>query len=281
MNNKNFNIIISPAKKMNINNDDIISESTPCFMDKTEYLYDNLKEYNYDDLKKLLACNDEIAELNYSRYKHMNLYKNLYDLKKLLACNDEIAELNYSRYKNMNLYKNLSPAILSYEGIQYKYMSPDSFSNSEFEYISKHLRILSGFYGVLKPFDGIVPYRLEMQAKLSVGNSKNLYSFWGDLLYKELTRDTNTILNLASKEYSKTIEKYLTKDDTFITCIFGTLVDSKIKVKATEAKMARGLMIRYLAENNINDIEKVKAFTELGFSYSDEYSTNNEFVFLK
>ena len=251
MNNKNFNIIISPAKKMNINNDDIISESTPCFMDKTEYLYDNLKEYNYDDLKKLLACNDEIAELN------------------------------YSRYKNMNLYKNLSPAILSYEGIQYKYMSPDSFSNSEFQYISNHLRILSGFYGVLKPFDGIVPYRLEMQAKLSVGNSKNLYSFWGDLLYKELTKDTNTILNLASKEYSKTIEKYLSKDDTFITCIFGTLVNSKIKVKATEAKMARGLMIRYLAENNINDIEKVKDFSELGFSYSNEYSTNNEFVFLK
>lgn len=77
MNNKTFNIIISPAKKMNINNDDIISESMPCFMDKTEYLYSNLKDYSYDDLKKLLACNDEIAELNYSRYKDMNLYKNL------------------------------------------------------------------------------------------------------------------------------------------------------------------------------------------------------------
>ena len=158
MNNKTFNIIISPAKKMNINNDDIISESMPCFMDKTEYLYSNLKDYSYDDLKKLLACNDEIAELN------------------------------YSRYKDMNLYKNLSPAILSYEGIQYKYMSPDSFSNSEFDYVSNHLRILSGFYGILKPFDGIVPYRLEMQAKLAIGTSKNLYSFWGDSLYKELTK---------------------------------------------------------------------------------------------
>lgn len=251
MKNKTFNIIISPAKKMNINNDDILSESISCFIDKTEYLYNNLKNFNYDDLKKLLACNDEIAELN------------------------------YSRYKNMNLYKNLSPAILSYEGIQYKYMSPDSFSSSEFEYISNHLRILSGFYGILKPFDGVVPYRLEMQAKLAIGSSKNLYSFWGDSLYKELTKNTNTILNLASKEYSKTIEKYLTSSDTFITCIFGSVVNSKIKVKATEAKMARGLMVRYLAENNITDIEKVKNFNELGFSYSEEYSNNNEFVFLK
>lgn len=251
MKNKTFNIIISPAKKMNINNDDILSESMPCFMDKTEYLYSNLKGYSYDDLKKLLACNDEIAELN------------------------------YSRYKDMNLYKNLSPAILSYEGIQYKYMSPDSFSNSEFDYISNHLRILSGFYGILKPFDGIVPYRLEMQAKLAVDNTKNLYSFWGDSLYKELTKDTNIILNLASKEYSKTIEKYLTKEDTFITCVFGSLANSKIKVKATEAKMARGLMIRYLAENNITDIEEVKEFKELGFSYSEEHSKPNEFVFLK
>ncbi|WP_304683277.1 peroxide stress protein YaaA [uncultured Clostridium sp.] len=251
MNNKNFNIIISPAKKMNINNDDIISESIPCFIEKTENLLNNLKNYKYDDLKKLLACNDEIAELN------------------------------YSRYKNMNLYKNLSPAILSYEGIQYKYMSPDSFSNSEFDYISNHLKILSGFYGILNPLDGIVPYRLEMQAKLAIESNKNLYSFWGDSIYKELIKDTTTILNLASKEYSKTIEKYLTEDIKFITCIFGSLVDSKIKVKATEAKMARGIMIRYLAENNITDIEKVKDFKELEFSYSNEYSTPTEFVFLK
>ena len=115
MNNKFFNIIISPAKKMYINNDDILSESMPCFMEKTETIYNTLKNYSYDDLKKLLSCNDEIAELN------------------------------YSRYENMNLYSNLSPAILSYEGIQYKYLSPYSFNNSEFDYISKRLKILSGF----------------------------------------------------------------------------------------------------------------------------------------
>lgn len=251
MNNKSFNIIISPAKKMNICNDDILSESIPCFMDKTTVLYNTLKNYSYDNLKNLLSCNDAITDLN------------------------------YNRYKNMDLYKNLTPAILSYEGIQYKYMSPNSFSNSEFEYISKHLKILSGFYGILKPFDGVVPYRLEMQAKLQIDNYKNLYYFWDNKLYKELTKDSKIILNLASKEYSKAIEKYLTKDDTFITCIFGRLVNSKIKVKATEAKMARGLMVRYLAENNIKDIEEIKSFSELGFSYSEDYSTNNELIFLK
>ena len=251
MNNKFFNIIISPAKKMYINNDDILSESMPRFMEKTETIYNTLKNYSYDDLKKLLSCNDEIAELN------------------------------YSRYENMNLYSNLSPAILSYEGIQYKYMSPNSFNNSEFDYISKRLKILSGFYGILSPFDGIVPYRLEMQAKLAIEKHKNLYSFWGDSLYKELTKDTNIILNLASKEYSKIIEKYLSDDDIFVSCIFGSISGTKIKIKATEAKMARGLMVRFLAENNINDIEKVKEFNELGFNFSKEHSKPNEFVFLK
>ena len=136
MTKQSINIIISPAKKMNICNDDIVHSSLPIFMDNTKTIYDTLKNYSYDDLKKLLACNDQIAELNYDRYKHMDLHK------------------------------GLTPAILSYEGIQYKYMSPQSFSNEEFDYISNNLKILSGFYGVLRPFDGIVPYRLECRQSL-------------------------------------------------------------------------------------------------------------------
>lgn len=243
-------IIISPAKKMEICNDDILSESTPCFIEKTQILYEVLRNLSYEDLKLLLSCNDDIALLNFKRYAHMNLKK------------------------------NLTPAILSYNGIQYKYMAPNVFNNNEFDYLKRHLRILSGFYGILNPFDGVVPYRLEMQAKLKFDNYKNLYNFWGDSIYKELTKNDNIILNLASKEYSKTVEKYLTSKDLFITCIFGTLKDSKIKIKATEAKMARGLMVRYLAENQIENVEKIKNFSELNFSYSEEHSTEKEFVFL-
>lgn len=246
-----MNIIISPAKKMNICNDDLTYKSMPSMIEKTEILSKFLKDLSYDDLKKLLCCNDDIAKLN------------------------------FDRFSSMDLYSNLTPALLAYDGIQYKYMSPNSFTYEELDYVNKHLKILSGFYGIVKPFDGVVPYRLEMQAKLKYENYKNLYDFWGDSLYKEVTKDSKVILNLASKEYSKAIEKYLTSDDRFVTCIFGTMNDSKIKVKATEAKMARGLMTKYLAQNNINDIEDVKNFSDLSFTYSEEHSTPNEFVFLK
>lgn len=246
-----INIIISPAKKMNVCNDDILYKSLPSSMEQTNIIYDELKNLSYEELKKLLACNDALAELN------------------------------FHRYKNMNLEGNLTPSILSYEGIQYKYMSPGSFSDSELNYVSENLKILSGFYGVLTPFDGVTPYRLEMQAKLKINDHKDLYSFWGNSLYNKLKSENKAILNLASKEYSKAIEKYLTPEDIFITCIFGTLSDGKIKVKATEAKMARGLMVRYLAKHNVQEINDVKNFNDLGFTYSEEHSDEKTLIFLK
>lgn len=246
-----MNIIISPAKKMNVCNDDLLSDTVPPFMDKTEILYNHLSSMSYDELKKLLVCNDEIADLNFQRYKYMRLDS------------------------------NLSPALLTYDGIQYKYMSPNTFSINDFRYARKHLKILSGFYGILTPFDGIVPYRLEMQAKMKSDEFKNLYDFWGDSIYKNLTSEDRTILNLASREYSKIVEKYITDDDTFITCIFGSLKEDKIKVKATEAKMARGLMVRYLCANNTEDINDVKDFSDMGFTFSEKHSNDSEFVFLR
>lgn len=244
-------IIVSPAKKMNLCNDDLVPKSIPVFLEKTKVLHEALNSLSYEELKSLLNCNDELATLN------------------------------FQRYKNMELSSNLTPALLAYDGIQYKYMCPNTFSKEEFEYINKHLRILSGFYGILRPFDGVVPYRLEMQSKLKGHNYKNLYDFWGHSLYQELVKENNIILNLASKEYSKVIEKYLTNNDSFITCTFGTLKDSKIKVKATEAKMARGLMTRYLCENSIENLNEVKNFSDLSFTYSEAHSSEKEFVFLK
>lgn len=244
-------IIISPAKKMNCNTDEIAYKALPTFLERAN----TLKEY----LKSLP----------------------LSELKDLFACNEKIAELNYDRYQNMDLEKGLTPALLAYEGIQYQYMAPQVFTDSQWKYVEENLRIISGFYGILRPLDGVVPYRLEMQAKLNSEFCSNLYEFWSDKLYHELVEEDNLILNLASKEYSKAIEPYLDKNTNFITCIFGTLVEGKLKVKATEAKMARGEMVRYLASENINDIEAIKNFNGLGFEYSKEYSNEKELVFIK
>ena len=140
----------------------------------------------------------------------------------------------------MDLNKRLTPAILSYEGIQYQYMAPAIFEKGMLDYIQEHLRILSGFYGVLRPMDGVTPYRLEMQARASIDGSKNLYDFWGEELYEEVRDESGIIINLASKEYSKAIEGFLTPKDTMITCVFGDLEDGKVVQKGTYAKMARG-----------------------------------------
>ena len=124
------------------------------------------------------------------------------ELKTIWKCNDKITEKNFNRLENMDLYHLLTPAVLSYEGIAFQYMAPSVFEDSQFEYVQNHLRIISAFYGVLKPRDGVTPYRLEMQAKVGIGETKNLYEYWGDLLYRSVIDNSRIIINLASKEYS-------------------------------------------------------------------------------
>lgn len=204
----------------------------------------------------------------------------LSEARALWKCNEKLAELNYARFREMNLERNLTPAVLTYEGLQYQHMAPEVFSEGALTYIQENLRILSGFYGVLKPFDGVTPYRLEMQAKLSVHGKKDLYDFWGDRLYRELIDRDHLILNLASREYAKAAEKYLTPEDRFITVEFGEWKDGKVKQKATLAKMARGEMVRFMAENNIQEPEEIKAFHELGFSFEGMLSDEKKFVFI-
>ena len=243
-------IIISPAKKMNVDNDSLVHQDLPIFLNQTELLYQRLKEMSYDELKALWKCNDKIAALNVERLQHMDLRK------------------------------NLTPAILAYEGIQYQYMAPSVFTDDEFSYIQEHLRILSGFYGVLRPFDGVVPYRLEMQAKLTMDKTKDLYAFWGDSIAKHLFAETDCIINLASKEYSLCVSKHLPETVHFITCVFGEMKDGKIIEKGTICKMARGEMVRYMAENHIKDSEMIKRFSRLNYKYSEEHSDDRTYVFL-
>ncbi len=189
-------IIISPAKKMKVDTDTFACDEVPVFTDKAEILMEWIRSLSYDDQKKLWNCNDRIAGENADRF----------------AC--------------MDLKRNLSPAILSYDGIQYTYMAPAVFEDGHFDYVQEHLRILSGFYGVVKPMDGVVPYRLEMQARVDIAACKSLYEFWGDSLYREVMDESRILINLASKEYSKCVEKYLKPGDRYITCTFGELVNA-------------------------------------------------------
>ena len=245
-------IIISPAKKMNIDTDTFAPMGLPVFLSRTKELMDYMKGLSYEEAKMLWSCNDKIAAQN------------------------------FERYAQMDLERGLTPAILSYEGIQYQYMSPMVFSETALDYVQKNLRILSGFYGIVKPFDGVTPYRLEMQAKASIGGFKDLYEYWGDSLYQELTSDgDHLILNLASKEYSKCIEKYLGENDLFVTCVFGEEIDGKVVQKGTLVKMARGEMVRFLAENEIDSLEGVKNFHGLGYEFSEELSGEKEYIFIK
>ncbi len=196
----------------------------------------------------------------------------------LWKCNDSIAQLNIERLKAMTLRQNLTPAILSYEGIQYRYMAPGVMTAGQLEYLREHLRMLSGFYGLLRPFDGVTPYRLEMQAKLSVDGAKDLYAFWGDSLAKHLEGDW--VLNLASKEYSKAVTPYL-PESSVLTCVFGEWLNGKVIEKGTMCKMARGQMVRWLAENGIEKAEKIREFADLEYRFDTELSTENTFVFIK
>lgn len=203
------------------------------------------------------------------------------EAKALWKCNDKIAEQNFERFRDMDLKKNLTPAIMAYEGIQYQYMAPNVLDEPSLAYVQEHLRILSGFYGIVKPLDGIVPYRLEMQAKANVDGHKNLYDFWGKRLAEKLFSETDTIVNLASKEYSKCVSVYLTPEIRFITCVFGEYVNGKIVEKGTYAKMARGEMVRFLAERQAQSPEDMKMFDRLGYKYHAEASDAKTYVFIK
>lgn len=246
-------IIISPAKKMNIDTDSFAVDGRPEFIEDTKVLMDAVKSLSLSEARALWKCNDKLAELN------------------------------YQRFRDMDLERALTPAVMSYEGLQYQHMAPGVFTQDALSYIAKHLRILSGFYGILKPFDGVTPYRLEMQAGLSVNGCRDLYEFWGERLYRSLFGEDEcpgTVINLASKEYSKCIEKYITSDDRFITAEFGEWNGGKVKQKGTLAKMARGEMVRFLAENQICDPEDMKEFHALGFSYCGDLSAADRYVFI-
>lgn len=242
-------IILSPAKKMKTDTDSLPVSALPAFLPKTETILRWLQHRTAQELQELWKCNDNIAAENIERLQHMNVKS------------------------------SLTPAILAYEGIAYQYMAPSVFETEQLSYIQEHLRILSAFYGILKPMDGVTPYRLEMQAKAAVADTKNLYAFWGRVLYDAVRDESGIIVNLASKEYAKCIEKYLTEDDLFLNITFCEEVRGKLVTKGTYAKMARGEMVRFMAENRVERPEEIQKFDRLGYRFRADLSGETEYVF--
>lgn len=244
-------VIISPAKKMRVDTDSFLPRDLPMFLPQTERLLECLRVMSYEELKRLWSCSDALTKLN------------------------------QERLETMDLHHHLTPALFAYEGIQYQYMAPGVFAEEALEYVQEHLRILSGFYGCLRPFDGVTPYRLEMQAKLSVDGAKDLYGFWGERLAAQIFSETDCVIDLASKEYSLCLSRHLPKNARLITCVFGEEKQGKIIEKGTMCKMARGEMVRYLAEMQAEEPEALKEFSRLGYRYAEHASKENRFVFIK
>ncbi|NCE65943.1 peroxide stress protein YaaA [Pseudoflavonifractor sp. 524-17] len=244
-------IIISPAKKMNVDTDSFPAAALPRFLGEAARLRAAMQSLSAPALQALWKCNDAIAAQNLQRLEHMDLER------------------------------NLTPAILSYEGIQYQYMAPSVMEEGQLDYLQAHLRILSGFYGLLRPFDGVTPYRLEMGARLSADGFRDLYAFWGGRLAEALAAETDLVLNLASKEYSRAVVPHLPPAVRLITCTFGEVQGEKLVEKGARCKMARGQMVRWLAERRIEAPEEIPAFADLDCRFSPERSTQDHFVFLK
>ena len=242
-------IILSPAKKMNMDPDRLAPSGLPDFLDQTEEILAWLRDRSYEELKTLWKCNDKIAQQN------------------------------IARLEQMELRSQLTPAVLAYEGIAYQYMAPAVFESGHYDYVQEHLRILSAFYGVLRAMDGVTPYRLEMQAKASIGGKKDLYELWGNRLYEAVRDESRVIVNLASKEYSKCIEKYLVPEDRYLTITFCERSGNKLVTKGTYAKMARGEMVRYMAEHQIEDLTEIRKFDRLGYVFREDLSSDKEYIF--
>ena len=250
-----FCIVVSPAKKMNVVDSAPYAQGSPVLLDRTAKLMEAVRALSRDEAKALWRCSDKLADLNYERFEHMDLNR------------------------------DVTAAVLSYEGIQYQHLQASVMDEQCLGWLGAHLRILSGFYGVLQPFDGVVPYRLEMQAKLSVGSTRDLYEYWGGSLFDALVAQGCTcVVNLASVEYAKAVVPFARAAGMpVLTCLFGTVrqSDGKLLQRATEAKAARGTFVRWCAENAVESTAAMRDFSERGYALNKDRSSSETLVFVR
>lgn len=208
------------------------------------------------------------------------------DVASLMKVSDKIADLNVGRFQEWSetfTTENSRQAILAFKGDVYTGLEAETLSDADFEYAQKHLRMLSGLYGLLKPLDLMQPYRLEMGTKLANEKGSNLYQFWGNVITDKLNeaiaeQGDNVLINLASNEYFKAV-KPKNLDAQVITPIFKDCKNGQYKVISFYAKKARGMMARYIIENRIESVADLTKFDTAGYYFVEEESTPTDLVF--
>ncbi len=203
-----------------------------------------------------------------------------WELESLLRINPALALKAYSYHQEFSQAKPGTAALLSYRGLAYQHISYSEWNAGDFAFAAEHLRILSAFYGLLRPLDEMKPYRLEFLCKIKP-YGKSLYSFWNDRVYRALYQQDDTVVNLASAEYAKLVRSYLLPHNRFLTCDFVIWRKGKLRTLPTEAKMSRGEMADFIVRNRLHNPEELKTFHRNGYSFQDSLSTDNRYVFLK
>ena len=251
--------ILSPAKKVNIKDPAPTEKfSNPQFIPEAVELCEILKKYDVQGLISLMSVSESIAELSRDRFQN---FQPPFDLE------------------------NAKQALFTFTGDVFRHMRMNTYDDERLDFAQRSLRILSGFYGYLRPLDLIQPYRLEMQTRLKTGSGKDLYSFWGAKLTEALKRDlandpTPVVINLASKEYSRSIQ-FKDLGAPVISLNFKEVQDGKARVIAIFAKWARGMMMDHIIQNQLTDPEDLKLFNEADYEYSAGDSTDTDWVFTR
>ena len=245
-------VILSPAKKLNEKSCDVKALSNISFSDDSKILVDELKDFSSDQLISLMSVSSNIANLNKERF---NTWEYPFD------------------------DTNSKPAVFMFDGAVYSELDVQTLSKDDLDYLQENLRIISGLYGLLKPLDKIMPYRLEMGTKLQINGYKNLYEFWGEKITNHLIEDfsdDDVIVNLASNEYSKAIN--LKSFKNVVTPVFKDFKNGKSKVISFFAKKARGSFARFVIEEKPKKIDELLNFNGLGYQFT-EITSNNEIIF--
>ncbi|MCF6170042.1 MAG: peroxide stress protein YaaA [Bacteroidales bacterium] len=251
--------IISPAKTLDMKaetNSQV--KSQPALLDKSRKLIALLKKKKAEELSQLMGISPKLAQLNFERFQE---------------------------WVTPHVIEKSRPAVFAFRGEVFTGLNIDTFSEVDLTYTQNHLRILSGLYGLLRPMDSIMAYRLEMGTKLSVGQKKNLYEFWGDEITGQLNKalkadKSGIVVNLASNEYFKSIHaKKL--NAWIITPVFKDNKNGQYKVISFFAKKARGHMLRFILKNKLSKPEDLKHFEEDGYYFNDSLSNQNTFTFTR